>query len=125
MATATYKRGERCPINYTAGAAIAVDEILVCGTNGNVSVGVSAEAMASGDVGIVDICGIYNFPKVSGAVIVAGETVDWDSSAGEVDDNQATSATGDVANFGIAMKNAGNGATTVEVLLTPGQGTIA
>lgn len=125
MATAIYKRGDRCPVQYTAGATIGQDDILVCGTNGNVSLGVSAQDMVSGDEGIVDIGGTYVFTKVSAAVIKAGETVDWDTSAGAIDDNQATSATGDVADCGIAMEDAGNGVTTIEVKLTPGQGTIA
>lgn len=124
MATATYKRGERVPAYYTAGGTVAVDTVVVCGTNGLVSVGVAAEAMVSGDEGIVDVGGVYQFAKVSAAVIKMGETVDWDTSAGEVDDNQATSAAGDVADFGIALEDAGNGVTTVLVQLTPGQGTL-
>jgi predicted RecA/RadA family phage recombinase len=125
MATATYKRGERCPVKYTAGGTIGQDDVVVCGTNGAVSLGVSAQDMVSGDEGIVDVGGIYQFTKVSAAVIKAGETVDWDTSTGSIDDNQLTAATGDVSDCGVAMEDAGNGVTTVEVLLTPGQGTLA
>jgi predicted RecA/RadA family phage recombinase len=124
MATATYLKGEKTSARYLAGGAIVVDQVLVVGTNALVSVGIAGEAMASGDTGIVYLTGVYDFPKVSGAVIKCGESVDWDLSAGEVDDNQATSAAGDVANFGIALEDAGNGVTTIKVALTPNTGTL-
>ena len=124
MATATYIKGEKLTGEYVAGGAIVVDQVLVVGTNGAVSVGIASEAMASGDTGIVDLAGCYDFPKVSAAVIKAGETVDWDVSEGEVDDNLHTSAAGDVADFGVALEDAGNGVTTVKVKLTPGTGTL-
>ncbi|MCU0935883.1 MAG: DUF2190 family protein [Gammaproteobacteria bacterium] len=123
MASATYIKGEKLTVAYTAGATIAVDDILVVGTNSKACVGVAQEGMASGDVGVVDIGGCYLMPKVSAAVIKAGETVDWDVSAGEVDDNQATSASGDVADFGVALEDAGNGVTSLKVALSPGCGT--
>jgi predicted RecA/RadA family phage recombinase len=125
MASATYLKGDKISAKYTAGGTIAVDDILVVGTNSKACVGVAQEGMASGEVGIVDLGASYIFPKVSGAVIKAGETVDWDVSAGEVDDNQATSASGDVADFGVALEDAGNGVTTISVKLTPGNGTKA
>ena len=125
MASATYIKGEKLTVAYTAGGTIAVHDILVVGTNSKACVGVAQEGMVSGDVGIVDIGGCYSMPKVSAAVIKAGETVDWDVSAGEVDDNQATSASGDVADFGVALEDAGNGKTSLKVALTPGCGTKA
>jgi len=128
MATATYLKDGNGPltVDYLSTAAVAIDEIVVAGTNGAVSVGVAREvASASGETITVDVGGCYTFPKVSGAVIKAGESVDWDASAGEVDDNQATSATGDVADFGIALADAGNGDTTVKVQLMPGTSAIS
>ena len=125
MASATYIKGEKLTVAYTAGGTIAVHDILVVGTNSKACVGVAQEEMVSADVGVVDIGGCYSMPKVSAAVIKAGETVDWDVSAGEVDDNQATSASGDVADFGVALEDAGNGVTSLKVALTPGCGTKA
>lgn len=125
MASATYIKGEKLTVAYTAGGTIAVHDILVVGTNSKACVGVAQEGMVSADVGVVDIGGCYSMPKVSAAVIKAGETVDWDVSAGQVDDNQATSASGDVADFGVALEDAGNGVTSVKVALTPGCGTKA
>lgn len=125
MASATYIKGEKLTVAYTAGGTIAVHDILVVGTNSKACVGVAQEGMVSADVGVVDIGGCYSMPKVSAAVIKAGETVDWDVSAGQVDDNQATSASGDVADFGVALEDAGNGVTSLKVALTPGCGTKA
>lgn len=39
----------------------------------------------------------------------------WDTSAGGVDDNAATTGAGDVAQFGTAMADAGNGVTVLDV----------
>ena len=125
MATATYKRGEKLILDYTAGATIAVDEVVTCGTNGEVSVGIAQMAGVSGDTMMVDVGGVYEFPKLSAAVIVAGETVDWDASEDAVNDNQNTATTGDVVNFGIALESAGNGVTTVKVKLKPGTSAIS
>lgn len=128
MATATFVKddGDRKTINYTCTGAVAVDEIRVFGDSGTVSVGVASTAGVTGDVITYALGGVYTFPAVTGAVIAQGESVDWDASAGKVDDNAATSASGDVADFGIAMaaKAAAATATTVEVLLLPGNGAI-
>lgn len=75
MATAEYKRGDKKPVIYTAGADIAVDTIVVCGVvdGEKCSVGVAVEAIANGETGFVATGGLWEFPKVSGAVIKAGE----------------------------------------------------
>jgi len=126
MATATYVKGEKCTINYTCTGAVAVDEIRVFGDSGNVSVGVANTAGVTGDVITYSIEGVYTFPAVTGAVIAQGEVVDWDSSAGKVDDNALTATTGDVSDFAIALeaKAAAATATTVVVKLLPGNGAI-
>lgn len=117
MATATYKRGEIRTALYTAGADIAVDQVVILGVIDakKCHVGVARQAIANGDTGIVAVSGVFEFAKVSAAVIKAGESVTWDSSAGEVDDNAATTGAGDVVQFGTALADAGNGVTTLEV----------
>jgi predicted RecA/RadA family phage recombinase len=127
MATATYMKDGMGPltVNYLTGAAVAIDEVVTAGTNGAVSVGVARNvATASGQTITVDVGGCYTFPKVTGAVIKAGETVDWDSSAGAVEDNQSTLATGDVGDFGIALEDAGSGVLFIDVQLMPGTSAI-
>lgn len=117
MATATFKRGEIRTAKYTAGADIVVDQIVVLGVVDakKCRIGVAREAIANGETGIVAVSGVFEFPKVSGAVIKAGEAVNWDSSEGKVDDNAHTTGAGDVAQFGAAMVDAGNGVTVLDV----------
>jgi predicted RecA/RadA family phage recombinase len=117
MATATFKRGEIRTAKYTAGADIAVDQIVILGVVDakKCRVGVAREAIANGATGIVAVSGVFEFPKVSGAVIKAGEAVNWDTSEGGVDDNAHTTAAGDVAQFGCAMVDAGSGVTVLDV----------
>lgn len=107
-------------IDYTCSGTVAVGDEIVLGTNSPCSLGIAMAAGVSGDVIPVAIGGVFTMPKLSGAVIAQGESVDWDVSGGVVDDNQMTPATGDLSNFGIATKAAGSGTTTVEVRLNPG-----
>jgi predicted RecA/RadA family phage recombinase len=115
MAKATYKRGEIRTAVYTAGADIAVDDIVVLGVIDakKCKVGVAREAIANGATGIVAVSGVFEFPKVSAAVIKAGESVTWDSDPGAVEDNAHATGAGDVIEFGTAMTDAA--ATTVVV----------
>lgn len=117
MATATYKRGEIRTATYTAGADIAVDQIVVLGVidGKKCKVGVARQAIANGETGIVAVSGVFEFPKVSGAVIKAGESVTWDASAAAVEDNAHVTGAGDVAQFGTAMIDAGSGVTVLDV----------
>lgn len=123
MANATrYEKDGQGPLTatYAASAAVAINEIVVAGTNGNVSVGVVLEALTAAGNTTIDIGGCWVLPKVSAAVIVAGETVDWDASEEAVEDNQSTLASGDVGDFAVALAGAGSGTTTVAVQLRPG-----
>jgi predicted RecA/RadA family phage recombinase len=117
MATATFKRGDVRTAKYLAGADIAVDQIVLMNAIDakKSSIGVARQAIANGAIGIVAVSGVFAFPKVSGAVIKAGESVNWDASAGEVDDNAATAAVGDLVDFGKALTDAGNGVTVIDI----------
>lgn len=114
-------------VEYTAGATIASGAPIVLGTTagGPVSVGIALVDFVSGTVGSVAIRGTFNMTKDTAAVIVQGETVNWDASTADVDDNAATAATGDVEDFGIAMESAGTGVTTLAVQLLPGNGILS
>jgi predicted RecA/RadA family phage recombinase len=121
MATATYIRGERCPVAHVvSGSAVAVDQIVIIGRN----LGVAMVAGAVGDTIEVDLTGAYEFPKLSAAAIAAGEPVDYDLSAGEVDDSAMTAAAGDLSDFGFALETRAATTTTVKVQLTPNTATI-
>lgn len=114
MATSYVQKGE--VIDHTPGSDVSAGDVLVIGN----LIGVAHTDIASGEVGAVGISGVYELPKVSAAVIAAGETVNYDVSAGEFDDNAATAATGDLTGGCVAVAAAGNGDTTVQVKINVG-----
>lgn len=98
----------------TAGSVIAIGQML----------GVALVDIANGATGSVQIKGVFEVPKVSGAVIAAGESLVWDASAGAFDDNLATPASGDISGApAVAVEAAGNGVTAINVLFTGVPGT--
>ena len=109
-------------IQYTAGANISSGDVVRVGK----ILGVALGDIANGATGSVAIRGVYNVPKVSGAVIAQGENLTWDASAEAFDDNAATPATGDVTGApAVAFEAAGNGVTSLDVLFTGVPGTVA
>ena len=98
-------------IEKTLAGAVSSGDVDVVGTG---LLGVALIDGVSGDVIPYAIEGVFTLPKASAAVITEGEQVLWDSSAGNVDDDQATPASGDFL-CGYAMESAGNGVTTVAV----------
>ncbi len=108
-------------IQYTAGGTIAAGAVVKMGG----TLGVALVDLTSGVTGSVAIQGVFELPKVSGAVIAQGESLVWDVSAGAFDDNAAIPASGDVSGASaIAWEAAGNGVTTLAVRLTGVAGTV-
>lgn len=116
MAT-NHVKGPVQTTDYTASADISSGDIVVLASTDakKCRVGVAITDIDNGDTGAVAITGCWQIAKVSGAVIAQGESVNWDASASAVDDNAATSAAGDVKEFGMADESAGNGVTTINV----------
>ena len=114
---AKYRRGDIRTVEYLAGATIAVNQVVVCGIIDakKCRIGVAMNPIANGATGIVAVSGDWEFPKTSGAVIKAGESVCYDVSASAVDDNAFSTGAGDVANFGTAMADAGDGILVLDV----------
>lgn len=97
-----------------SGVVVAVGQIL----------GVALKDIADGATGSVAVDGVFAVPKVSGAVIAAGESLTWDASAKAFDDNAATPAAGDITGAAaVAFQAAGNGVTTLNVKFTGVPGT--
>lgn len=97
-----------------AGDVVAIGNIL----------GVATVDIGAGESGSVAIEGVYTAPKASGAVIAQGESLTWDVSAGNFDDNAASPATGDITGPpAVAMEAAGNGVTSLAVKFTGAAGT--
>lgn len=101
--------------DITAGSVVKIKNIL----------GVALTDIANGDTGSVQIDGVFEVPKVSGAVIAQGESLTWDVSAAAFDDNAATPATGDVTGApAVAFEAKGNATTTLLVKFTGVPGTV-
>ncbi len=98
-------------LTVVAGGTVAVNDVDVVGTG---KIGIAQKAGVSGDSIPYAVEGVHNLPKVSAAVITQGQQVLWDVSAGAVDDDQATPATGDFL-CGIAWETKGNGVTSIAV----------
>jgi len=98
-------------MDVTLSGTVASDDVDVIGT---ALIGVAGNDGVSGDVIPYAVKGVYYLPKVTGAVIAQGEQVLWDVSAGNVDDDAATPATGDFL-CGFAVEAAGSGVLTIAV----------
>lgn len=107
---------------FTAAADVTSGDVVVIGQ----LLGVATTDVANGAAGTACLCGVFTVPKVSGAVIAAGESLTWDVSAGAFDDNLATPAAGDITGAAaVAFEAAGNGVTTIAVRFTGAPGTKA
>lgn len=111
-------------INWTngTGSAVVAGQVVAIGQ----ILAVALVAIAAGATGSVKTRGVFTVPKVTDAVIAAGESLTWDASAAKFDDNAATPASGDITGAAAyAVEAAGNGATTLKVMLTGVPGTKA
>lgn len=98
------------------GSAISSGDVVVI----EKLVGVALVDIANGDTGSVAIEQVYDLPKVDAAVIAQGEAVHFDVSAGEVDDESATPASGDLIGWGIAAEAKGVTVTeNIAIILLP------
>lgn len=110
-------------IDFTAsGSAISAGQVVRIGN----ILGVALVDIADGATGSAQITGVFTVPKVSAAVIAAGESLTWDASEGAFADSAATPDTGDVTGApAIAFEAAGSGVTTMAVKFTGVPGTVA
>ncbi len=121
MATNYIQPGEVIDWVNGTGSAVISGQVVCVGK----VMGVALVAIANGATGAVQLTGVFEVPKVSGAVIAQGENLVWDASAAAFDDNAATPASGDVSGApAIAFEAAGNGVTSFKVKFTGVPGTV-
>lgn len=107
-------------IQHTAGSNITAGSVVVMGN----MLGVALVDIANGSTGSVAVKGVFSLPKVTGAVIAKGDSLTWDVSAGNFDDNAAVPASGDITGAAaFAFEAAGAGVLTLDVCLTGAPGT--
>lgn len=111
MATNYIQEGKVIP--FTAGAAYSSGDVVVIGG----LLGVVLKDVANGATGQAAIEGVFEIPKVTAAVLTEGMRVQWDVSAGGVEDDAATAATGDLVNCGVAVEAADGTISVCKVLL--------
>lgn len=122
MASNHVQPGKVLDFTNATGSTILAGQVVAFGQ----SLGVALKDIPDTATGSVAVDGVFAVPKVSGAVIKAGEALTWDVSAGAFDDNAATPATGDITGAAAAaFQDAGNGATTLNVKFTGVPGTVA
>ena len=101
------------------GAAVAAGDVVVIGATSFVFLAVALVDMAIGAEGEIGYNCEVTVAKVSAAVFKQGETLSWDASVSEFDDNAATPATGDVKGVAaVATADGANAETTCTVRLT-------
>ncbi len=106
--------------DHTPSGAIVSGSVVPMGQ----ILGVALTNIAAGEIGPVQVEGVFEVPKVTGAVFAQGESLVWDVSAGKFDDNLATPATGDISGAAaVAFKAGANGETTALVRFTGVPGT--
>ena len=102
-------------VDYTpSGAAVVAGQVVDLGEH----VGVAVTDIADGELGALQIEGIYDFAKYTGDEIAVGVTVYWDEGTNTA---TTTSAYGEAV-AGICVKAAAAGDATVRVKLVPGLG---
>lgn len=122
MASTYISGGEVIDWTNGTGSAVSSGDVVKVGA----TLGVALVDIANGATGAVAVNGVFTCPKVSGAVIAAGERLVWDVSAGAFDDSAATPATGDVSGeSAMAWEAAGSGVTSIAVRFTGVPGTVA
>lgn len=120
MATTYVQPGEVIDWTNGTGSDVASGDVVAVGQ----ILGVALVDIASTATGSVQITGVFTVPKVSGAVIAAGESLTWDVSVAKFDDNAAVPATGDITlGAAVAFEAAGNGVTSMKVKFTGVPGT--
>ena len=102
-------------IDYTpSGSALAAGQVVDLGN----MIGVAVTDIADGELGALQVEGIYNFAKYTGQAINRGEVVYWDDGTNTA---TTTGAYGEAV-AGIAVATAAAGDATVKVKLIPGLG---
>ena len=118
-----YRAEGRRSINYvnTTGAAIASGDVVAMGEILGVAL-VDIPIAGEGAVGF----GVFDVAKADAADITQGQSVLWDSSAGDFDDNAAIPASGDIGGAAcVAWETKGvTTGETIEVMFTGVPGTL-
>lgn len=93
-------------IDYTAGGSISAGAVVLIGKR----IGVALNDMSNGDVGAVQMTGVWELTKVTADVVTQGALLYWDSTASKL-----TTTVGTNTLAGYAFAAAGSSDTTVKI----------
>lgn len=120
---ATTFRGPGDVMNWTNLSSVGESSGAVVNING--TLGVCKVDIGAGVTGSVAITGVWKLAKATGYSAAQGDLLVWDANAENFVAESSSLNTGDVSGAVMCWVAAGSAATTVEVLLLPGQGTTA
>ncbi|MFZ1827998.1 MAG: capsid cement protein [Candidatus Competibacteraceae bacterium] len=120
MTTKYVAEGEALVYSNT-GALIKSGAVVVIGNLIGVAL---VDIPATSGTGAVALKGVFTVPKVAGSAWVQGAKLLYDVSAAAFDVGTATPATGDVSGCCVAAAAALSAATTGQVLINMGVGTV-
>ena len=100
-------------VDITAGSAYSSGDIVAQGA----LIGVAKGDIASGDVGAIQVSGVFTVTVPTATVVAVGDLMDWDASASNFGKG-ITPASGDVENAAIATGASANGVVTCDVMFT-------
>lgn len=112
--------GARITWTNGSGADVKSGDVVVIGNQ----IGVAAVDIAQNAVGEVAMEGVFECPATSADVIQQGTDPLWQASTKTFRTKGTTAAAGDVAGAATAWQASGAGATTVQVKLSAGVGTL-
>lgn len=120
MTTKFKKPGDIWDYTNTTANDIPVNSVIVIGD----LIGVATVTIKAGETGSVAMRGVFSLPKATGSAWVQGKMLMWDVSAQKFTAGTATAAAGDVKDCCVAAAPAESAATTGQVQLNRGIGTV-
>lgn len=115
MTTKYVQKGEI--IDYTPGAAVASNAVVVLG----ILLGVAVADIAANTTGALAIEGVFDLPKKATVAITAGAKLTYNATDGFL---TGAGAAGDILGGAVAVAAAASADATVRVKLLPGTGSV-
>lgn len=113
------QKGDVITYANSSGSAILSGSVVVVGA----LLGVAVADIADGESGAVRISGVCSLPKSTSTAVSAGDALDYDVSAEQLD-AIGTPASGDLVGCCVAVADASESDSEVDVLLNVGGATV-
>lgn len=101
------QRGEALDFTNSSENKINAGDVVVLGTR----IGVAGSDIGAGELGVVHVIGVFEFPKASGAITL-GAAVYWDATNSKI---TTTSSSNTLAGFAVAAAASGDETVLVKI----------